>query len=134
MVYSVLGAVGPRATASPVALSLGNDGSHLRRSRRHGSSLRGLLRLHVPHVELDKPPRLNDTKSETSPRRNLVEFVFFLFYADRKSKCLLGDSLFDQSDANQIKGKKDWRGIIKKVSREGGPLRHTAHLSLRSTW
>ena len=29
MVYSVLGTVGPRAAAAPVALSLGNGGSHL---------------------------------------------------------------------------------------------------------
>ena len=29
MVYSVLGAVGPRAATTPVALSLGNGGSHL---------------------------------------------------------------------------------------------------------
>ena len=28
MVYSVLGAVGPRAVTAPVALSLGNGGSH----------------------------------------------------------------------------------------------------------
>ena len=28
MVYSVLGTVGPRAAAAPVALSLGNGGSH----------------------------------------------------------------------------------------------------------
>ena len=40
------------------------------------------------------------------------------------SKCLLGDSLFDQFDPNQIERKKDWRSIIKKnVSRQDGPLR-----------
>ena len=44
MVYSVLGTVEPRAAAAPVALSLGNGGCHLCSSRRHGSSLRGLLR------------------------------------------------------------------------------------------
>ena len=44
MVYSVLGTVGPRAAAAPVALSLGNGGPHLWSSRRHGSTLRGMLR------------------------------------------------------------------------------------------
>ena len=37
------------------------------------------------------------------------------------SKCLLGDSLFDQSDANQIKRKKDWRSIIKMFLVKMGP-------------
>ena len=35
----------------------------------------------------------------------LVESVFFSFFSNLKAKCLLGDSLFDQSDANQIKRK-----------------------------
>ena len=47
------------------------------------------------HVELDKLPDLSNTKSK---RRLLVEFVFFR-NSNQTSKCLMRDSLFDQSDA-----------------------------------
>ena len=39
------------------------------------------------HVELDKLPKLNTTKSTRSPKRLAVEFVFFRFtYSNRKSR------------------------------------------------
>ena len=79
MVYFVLEAVGPRAAAAPVALPLGNDGSRPWSSRRHGSSLRGLLRSHGKcRVELDKVPEVNHTKRKIGPRI-LLEFVLFEF-------------------------------------------------------
>ena len=58
------------------------------------------------HEEQKKPPK--------EQKRLLVEFVFFRFCSNLKSKCLLGDSLFDQSDANQIKRKKCWRNTIER--------------------
>ena len=64
------------------------------------------------HVELDKLPNLNNTKSKTSPKIVLVVFVFVFVLSNRKSKCLLGDPLFDQPDANQIKRRKYWRSIV----------------------
>ena len=51
-IFRVLGAVGPRAAATPVALPLEVDGSRLRSSRRTGTSLGGLLRFNGKrHVE-----------------------------------------------------------------------------------
>ena len=126
MVYSVLGAVGPRAAAAPVALCLGNDGSQLRSSRRHGSSLRGLLRNqeHAASSWTNSPNRMA-RESKISTNRLVVEVVFFPFDSNQTSKCLLGDSLFDQSDAIEIKRKKYWRSIIKKYYRKDGPLHHS---------
>ena len=55
----MLEAAGPRAAAAPMAMPLEIDGS--RSSRRQGTSLRGLLRLHgTRHVELDQLPKLNE--------------------------------------------------------------------------
>ena len=62
------------------------------------------------HVELDELPNLNSTKEQWTSRR----IRFFSFFANQMSKGLLGDLVFDQSDANQIKRKKYWRSIIKK--------------------
>ena len=74
----MLGAVGPRAAAAPVALSLEIDGSRLSSSRRQGTSLRDLLRFHgTCHVELDKLPKLNEEIERKSPKRLLVEFDAF---------------------------------------------------------
>ena len=80
MVHSALGGAIPRAEAAPVAPSLGKGEAHVRSSRRHGSSLRGLAPVSgTCHVELDKLLKLSDTKSKISPKRLLVEFVFFRF-------------------------------------------------------
>ena len=90
MVYSVLGAVESRTAAAPVVLPLGNDGSRLRSSRRHGSNLRGLLRFHgTCHVRMDKIPKMNNTKSKRSSQRLLA-------FSNFKYNRLLGDSIFDQ--------------------------------------
>ena len=57
----MLGAVGPRAAAAPVAVPVEIDGSRLWSSRRQGTSLLGLLRFHeTRHVELDKLLKLNE--------------------------------------------------------------------------
>ena len=67
------------------------------------------------HVELDELLKLNNTKSKIIPKRILDELVFYLFIRmDQVSKCLLGDPLFDQSDANRIKRKKYGRRSIMK--------------------
>ena len=54
----------------------------------------------------------------------------------------MGDLLLDQSDANQIKRKKDWRSIIKKYLVKMGPNKetwtihaiHTRQRSIRVAW
>ena len=58
------------------------------------------------HVERDEGPNSTSTKSKISPTRLLVIFVCFSFDSNQiMSKCLLDDSFFDQSDANQMKTK-----------------------------
>ena len=92
MIYSMLGAVGPRAAAAPVALSLGKGGSHLWSSRQHGSNLRGLLRFQEHATSSwTNSPKSNSTKSKRSPERLLVEFVFFfiLFESNVKIACFV---------------------------------------------
>ena len=57
----MLGAIGPRSAATPVALPLEVDGFRLGSSRRQGASLRDLLRFHgARHVELDLLLKLNE--------------------------------------------------------------------------
>ena len=77
-VYSVVGAVGPRAAAAPVALPLEIGGSRLCSSRLQGTSLHGVLRFHETcHVELDKLPKIE--KLNKKSLRLLVEFGVFEF-------------------------------------------------------
>ena len=84
VLYSVLGAVGPRAPAAP-APPLEIDGSRLWSSRGQGTSLHGLLRFHgIRQVELDKLLKLNQKKQKTCGRIRRVR------------QCLREDSLFDQ--------------------------------------
>ena len=77
--------------------------------------MRGLLRFQE-HVEQDEVPNLNNTR-EQNKSRDFLSNSFFLFFFIRikLSKCLLGDSLLDQSDANRIKRNTFWRSIIKNV-------------------
>ena len=115
MVYSVLGTVGPRAAAAPVALSLGNAISPVKQPTTRLkfawlASVSGTC-----HVELEDLSDLNNTKSKISPTRSHTYRIRFLrFNSKQTSKCLMGDSLFDQSDANEISRKRDGRSILKK--------------------
>ena len=75
MVYSVLGAIGPRAAAAPVA-----DGSHL--SVKQSTTRLKLAWLAsvsgTCHVELDKLPDSSITKNKRRPQIRLIESVFFV--------------------------------------------------------
>ena len=71
----MLGAVGPRAAASPMALPREGWISPLEQSTTRLSFFRRLLRFHgTCHVELYKFPKLRNTKRKTSFKILLVEF------------------------------------------------------------
>ena len=83
--YSVLGALEPRAAAAPVAPPLEIDGYRLWRSRRHSRRMRGSLPFHgTRHVELNQLPKMNE-EIEREVRKDFLS-VFFNF----PWKCLLG--------------------------------------------
>ena len=103
MVYSVLGAIGPRAAAAPVALSLGDGGSHLRSSRLHDSTVSSLLRFqeHAASSWANEP-KLIITKSKRrkkkSPERLRDEFVLSRFIQIKsQNACLVIHFLTNQT-------------------------------------
>ena len=78
MVYSVLGTVGPRAAAAPVALSFGNGGSQQCEAVDDTAQacVTCLCFGNICHVELDDLPDSNNSKSKRYPLL-LAEFVWF---------------------------------------------------------
>ena len=87
MVYSVLGGAGPRSAAAPVAFSRERWMSPVKQSTTRLNfawlaSVSGAC-----HVELDKLPDLNNTKSKISPKRLLLwsnSYFSFLFESNIK--------------------------------------------------
>ena len=86
MVHSVLGAVGPRAAAAPVVLSLGNGGSHLWINRQHGSRLRGLLRFqeHATSSWTNSPIRITRRAKQAPKDLSSSPFFFVQFESNIK--------------------------------------------------
>ena len=94
----------------------------MNQSATRGSRLHRLLRFqeHATSSWTHSPNWIARRATEVSQSQKtfLVEFVsiVLLFESSKMSKCLLGDSLFDQSEANQIKREEDWGGVSQKKS------------------
>ena len=85
MAYSVLGVVGPlRLLRWPCFSGMVDLTCEARLKFAWLASVSGAC-----HVELDKLPKLNNTKSKRSPKRLLVELVFLSFIQIESQKACL---------------------------------------------